>query len=234
MVPALLVGVLLAQGWQGPVILLPDPIAGEWYDEVPGELLGAGEWLGLFAGNAPGDSIPSGNQFRLSPAEVRFTPVPDAPIPTWRLQTAPQGARMLLYGVPALEPGPVVGVGGQRYLWRDRPEVEYHLGGRTWTVRLQGNPETCDAVVLVESGEVRQELLDARRPDPRASVAGLACDDPHFAIQWAGDLDGDGRLDLVTTLSRKYSYHPVQVWLSSRAEEGDLMIEVARYDRFAQ
>lgn len=233
MVRAVLVGVFLALGWQGPVILLPDQIAGEWYDEIPGELLGTQEWLGLFADSATGDTTASVNLFRFSPAEVRFTPVPDAPIPTWRLQTAPQGARMLLAGVPALEPGPVVRVGGERYLWRDRPEVEYLLGGRTWTIRLEGTPETCDAVIRIESGVVRQVLLDARQPDPRSGLAGMSCDEPHFEIHWAGDLDGDGHLDLVTTLIRKYSYHPVQLWLSSRAEPGNLVTEVARYDRFS-
>lgn len=233
MVLAVLAGVFLARGWQGPVILLPDQIAGEWYDEIPGEVLGVREWMGLFPGDSPGDTTASGSRFHLSPADVRFAPFAGAPTPTWRVQTAPQGARMLLAGVPALESGPVVRVGGERYLWRDRPEVEYLLGGRTWTIRLEGTPETCDAVIRIESGGVRQVLLDARQPDPRSGLAGMSCDEPHFEIHWAGDLDGDGHLDLVTTLSRKYSYHPVQVWLSSRAEAGDLMIEVARYDRFS-
>lgn len=40
------------------------------------------------------------------------------------------------------------------------------------------------------------------------------CDGPHFWLEWAGDLDGDGRLDLLVTFSDKYSAHPRQLLLS--------------------
>jgi hypothetical protein len=47
-------------------------------------------------------------------------------------------------------------------------------------------------------------------------------------------LDRDGRLDLLVTFSQKYSYHPRQLLLSSGARSGELLAEVARYDRIAE
>ena len=60
----------------------------------------------------------------------------------------------------------------------------------------------------------------------------VSCDEPHFTIHWAGDLDRDGRLDMLATFSSKYSYHPRQLFLSSAARSGELVAEVARYELF--
>ena len=48
------------------------------------------------------------------------------------------------------------------------------------------------------------------------SADGIA-DDPHYDVVWAGDLDADGKLDLVVNLHQKYSWHPYTLLLSSRA-----------------
>jgi hypothetical protein len=55
-------------------------------------------------------------------------------------------------------------------------------------------------------------------------------DEPHFDVPWAGDLDGDGKLDLVVNLSRKYSLHPYRLLLSSMAAVGELVGEAAAFE----
>jgi hypothetical protein len=58
------------------------------------------------------------------------------------------------------------------------------------------------------------------------SADGFA-DDPHYFVEWAGDLDRDGKLDLVVNLSRKYSLHPYRLLLSSKSKATQLVGEAA-------
>ena len=58
-------------------------------------------------------------------------------------------------------------------------------------------------------------------------------DDPHFTLHWAGDMDGDGRLDLIATLSHKYSVFPTRLLLSSLAPQKELLGVAATLERTA-
>ena len=55
-------------------------------------------------------------------------------------------------------------------------------------------------------------------------------DEPHFVVVWAGDLDRDGRLDLIVNLHRKYSWHPYRLLLSSRASASQLVGQAAVFE----
>ena len=74
--------------------------------------------------------------------------------------------------------------------------------------------------MVLSEGDRRQVLY---------STDGFA-DEPHFEIEWAGDLDGDGELDLVANLSRKYSWHPHCLLLSSMASEHELVGQAACFE----
>ena len=84
-------------------------------------------------------------------------------------------------------------------------------------------------MVTLSGDAVTQRVFDIGGPSARFS-----CDEPHFRIHWAGDLDRDGRLDMLVTFSEKYSYYPRQLLLSSAARLPNLVGEVARYERFSQ
>jgi len=91
------------------------------------------------------------------------------------------------------------------------------IGKAHYVVRLQATDQhLTDAKVVLSNGRQTQVLYDA--------AEGFT-DEPHFNIEWAGDLDRDGRLDLVVNLSRKYSLHPHRLLLSSRARAGQLVGE---------
>lgn len=88
-------------------------------------------------------------------------------------------------------------------------------------MRLQSAREDrTDAGVILSDGRDTQVLY---------SADGFV-DEPHYFIEWAGDLDRDGRLDLVVNLSRKYSWHPYRLLLSSAAGPGQLVADVALFE----
>ena len=95
------------------------------------------------------------------------------------------------------------------------------LGARRYEVQLRSTrADRTDATVILSDGRQTQVLY---------SVDGFV-DDPHFEIEWAGDLDRDGRLDLVVNLSRKYSVYPHRLLLSSRAVKNQLVGEAAVFE----
>ena len=118
--------------------------------------------------------------------------------------------------MPALRPGRIHNAGIANHSLGYRGPLKIALGKAHYTLRLQATDEHfIDAKVILTDGRQTQVLY---------STDGFV-DDPHFDIEWAGDLDRDGRLDLVVNLSRKYSIHPHRLLLSSRAKRGQLVGE---------
>lgn len=227
---AVMVGLVQAE----PIILSSDDIGDNYHDAAPAELLGRKMWLGLFIT----DTASQGKrpESHLKVARVRVVPRSESGRTMYRIVTTPPNASLLFSAVPGISVGPVVTLGRFIDLGEQRREAEFRLGNRLYAIRLASTePDLCDAVITLASDGRTQKLFDATEPgttrDP-ASV--LACDDPHFRIHWAGDLDRDGRLDLLVTFSHKYSYFPNQLLLSSAAGPQDLVAEVGRYERFSQ
>jgi hypothetical protein len=95
------------------------------------------------------------------------------------------------------------------------------LGGREYRLRLESAVASLsDAKVILTEGDRTQVVY---------SADGFA-DDPHFDLHWAGDLDGDGKLDLVVDLSRKYSVLTYRLLLSTRARPGQLVGDAALFE----
>ncbi len=55
------------------------------------------------------------------------------------------------------------------------------------------------------------------------------CDDCSWQIKWAGDLDNDGKLDFYLQLNDHYNVASMKLFLSSEAENGKLIKEVAEF-----
>ena len=228
-VAVMLIGLLQA----GPVILSGDDIGDNYYDAPPTVILERTTWLGLFIEEGKPDR--KTRKSHLAVTRVSFA-LQKEPGPTsYRLVTTPRGAELLLSGVPRLSAGAVITVNQDLDLGGQKREAELWLGRRQYRIRLDSKePNYCDAVITLTHDGRRQKLFDAAGPGTTNDPAlVLSCDVPHFTVHWAGDLDRDGQLDMLVTFSHKYSYHPRQLFLSSGARSGELVAEVARYDRFA-
>lgn len=123
--------------------------------------------------------------------------------------------------MPTVRAGPMESAPVVNHELHFRGPVEIALGKRRYTVRLDRSREDLtDARVVLTEGTVSQVLY---------STDGFV-DDPHFYVEWAGDLDRDGRLDLVVNLSRKYSIHPHRLLLSTKANRSELVGEAAVFE----
>lgn len=95
------------------------------------------------------------------------------------------------------------------------------LGKLRYQLRLEAKDRSlADAKVILSHGSRTQVLYAAE---------GFV-DEPHFQIVWAGDLDRDGKLDLIVNLHRKYSWHPYRLLLSTRAAGKDLVGDAALFE----
>jgi len=103
----------------------------------------------------------------------------------------------------------------------DRGPLDISLGTLQYQLRVESNDSSlADAKVVLDHAGRTQVLY---------SADGYA-DDPHFQIVWAGDLDRDGKLDLVVNLHRKYSWHPYRLLLSTKASATHLVGEAAVFE----
>jgi hypothetical protein len=55
--------------------------------------------------------------------------------------------------------------------------------------------------------------------------------DAMFSLRWAGDLDGDGKLDLLIDGSDHYAGSKIVLFLSSYSDGGELFKKVAEFSR---
>ena len=175
-----------------------------WRASEAGKWRGTG-WLGW-----------SGDADRLRPVRVRVTPRPKVnpnDEDEVHVTTAPL-VEFAVRCVAGLTEGRIVNVQRFPYELAHHEPLQIALGARKYEIRLDARETTlADARVVLTEGRRTQVLYDAE---------GFV-DEPHFEIVWAGDLDRDGKLDLVVNLDRKYSWYPIKLLLSSRATGKNLV-----------
>lgn len=159
---------------------------------------------------------------RLVPAELIVRPLPDKDgIYEEERVTVEWRPEMLSFAVrcmPAVRAGRMESARIVNHELQSSGSLGISLGKRRYIVRLERlRQNTADARVVLSDGTVTQVLY---------STDGFV-DEPHFYVEWAGDLDRDGRLDLVVNLSRKYSVHPHRLLLSTKANKSELVGEAA-------
>lgn len=97
--------------------------------------------------------------------------------------------------------------------------VPLAVRGHEYRLRVVNQkPEATQAIgagsaLLLNEGDVSQSLYSL--PD--------FGDEPAWRLLWAGDLDGDGKLDLYLDLSNHYNVSNRMLFLSSRAKPGELL-----------
>jgi hypothetical protein len=123
--------------------------------------------------------------------------------------------------VPQLNAGPIASAGIANWSLQSDGPLRIALGSRDYDVSMQSaRSDLTDAQIVLRAGGQRQVLY---------SADGFV-DEPHFHVVWAGDLDRDGKLDLIVNLHRKYSWHPYRLLLSSAAAAGQLVGDAVLFE----
>lgn len=123
--------------------------------------------------------------------------------------------------IPGVGAGPISSAGIANWSVQSEGPLHVTLGPRRYEVSMQSvRDDLTDAQIVLAEGGRRQVLY---------SADGFV-DEPHFEVEWAGDLDRDGRLDLTVNLHRKYSWHPYRLLLSSMAAAGQLVGDAALFE----
>jgi hypothetical protein len=120
---------------------------------------------------------------------------------------------LLVRNVPGLKPGPVRTL----FLGRAalRPENTLWIGsGEQAAVWLA--KETGTYSIVLSKGAIGDKAPQVLRADAYDS------DEPP-KLHWAGDLDRDGKLDLVIDITNHYNLSRMALFLSSLAKEGELV-----------
>jgi hypothetical protein len=152
---------------------------------------------------------------------VRFLRVPNE-AEMWRVDAGLADPILLVRGVAGLKPGPIVCA---PITGPEDPRPGDHL-----TIDLRGHRYR---IAFEKHGAgVRIRLSDATRSQLLWSQHGEG-NDPHYWVTWAGDIDGDGQLDLLVDFSEHYAGFPDVLLLSSCAKPGQLVGEAARFNHAA-
>lgn len=102
--------------------------------------------------------------------------------------------------------------------------VDLSMGGKKYHLKVvSADPTPANILMpnskLVFSSEgMSQIIFSVEEPD-----------DGSWSLLWAGDLDGDGKLDLYMDLHNKYNSSQRRLFLSSHASRGNLVKEVAEF-----
>lgn len=94
--------------------------------------------------------------------------------------------------------------------------AEYKLNNKKYTLRVEGG--TNSSTLILESENNKQILY---------FVDGMG--DATWNLLWVGDLDKDGKLDLYADMPVFYNFSQKRLFLSSQAEDGKLVKQVALF-----
>lgn len=106
----------------------------------------------------------------------------------------------------------------------NRSEVFITLNNKKCTVKstgenpVEGQPPKTFKIELTCASRT-QVLWDITKPEKDE----LTFDEPMFRVVWAGDMDGDDKIDLEVDLSPKYSCSKVATFLSTKADKTQIV-----------
>jgi hypothetical protein len=141
------------------------------------------------------------------------------------LDTCPFPSLFLIYGVPELTPGSINTVfNGRTYLEPFQSMILELAPGQESTYSLSASgtnkgEETRDYQIRLSCNQKSQLILN------RASLS------EHIYILWAGDLDRDGRLDLLLDVHDHYNVSEPTLFLSSKAKKDEMVKRFISYRR---
>lgn len=231
--------ILILMATIAPLSIAEEPVqilrTGLWHgDEVTAE--SGPDWWGIF---------PEGDGFTLQSAPVTITFAHDEVFgevdqATGKLVKVPQEAEpvLLVRGIKALKEGRLAPLYHQ-------PQNKYLFPSETlWLHIKDGESKSGLSVVALgtteENGNTPEpfvnnyklKLYSGSRPVTKSQVlyeAERVYEDARPTIVWAGDIDRDGKVDLLLNLSDHYNVSHLALFLTSAAKEGELVGKVAEW-----
>lgn len=102
--------------------------------------------------------------------------------------------------------------------------VDLSLNGKSYQLKVVSDNPTPDRNLLPNS-----KLIFSTGAKSQVVFSVKVPNDGGWSLLWAGDLDGDGRLDLYMDLHNNYNSSQSRLFLSSQAARGNLVKEVAEF-----
>lgn len=225
----LLIG-LLSAGLGSPALLLPGTFHGDEVEALSGE-----PWWALEV---------SGREATLVPARLRIEQVRDEVLDAPGQESGKQvsstvGDALVLLRGEGLRGGTVTMAKGDPTTDQPQPRHDLRLGATTYRIRTRCTPSgkvqeqeqarfACE--IRLEAGERHQVLVRMGGYSGTPDGTALLGDDANPHLIFAGDLDRDGRLDLVFDVTDHYNVSRPTLFLSSQAGDGELVHQVAQFE----
>lgn len=180
------------------------------------------EWLGLFNSDGKYMLMPS-----VVSVEKAFDPIVDS-------KGQATGAKITVRGMS----DPLFLVKGSGFDVA-RPAITVE--------RSVGSLNSAEGISFVLAGSLYRLFIESKNAGPSGFVTGNSklyfsvggvrqvlyevdeCDSCQWRLNWAGDLDSDGKPDLYLLVTPHYNVAIQKLFLSSRAENGKLVKEVAEF-----
>jgi hypothetical protein len=180
-------------------------------------------WLGLFQ---------TSSGFALLPATLKVELVRDEIVDenpnakTGKKVTTNRASQpvFLIKGADFLRRGAVNAVFTDSKKLGNGESVELNMGGRSYQLKVVSDNPTPDTNVLSNS-----KLIFSTGAESQVIFSVEELNDGGWSLLWAGDLDGDGQLDLFMDLHNHYNASERRLFLSSQASGGNLVKEVAQF-----
>ena len=134
----------------------------------------------------------------------------------------------LVKGATELKEGPVITVADDERTLEKVSPLSLTVADHSYTLKVVGDKSTekCSDQTLPENAKL--VLVSGDSSQVLYSLAECG-DDAGWRLLWAGDLDGDGKLDLYINVTQHYNVSEKRLFLSSRAAQGQLVKEVAEF-----
>lgn len=182
-------------------------------------------WMGLFPTKS--------GQFELRPTKVKVAIVRDeitddpAGPKTGKKVTAADKVEplFLVNGVPALKSGRV---STSKTYQKERPDIGFktklNVGAKESTLAVSGKKKDSEwrsqYKIVLETEGVKQTVYERKE----------VSDSSFPSLLWAGDLDGDGKLDLIMDTTNNYNVRDVTLFLSTKAKPGKLVEKIVSHE----
>jgi hypothetical protein len=216
-----------------PIAAAPKPLLGVRLLETGGfhgaevKARSGEKWWGLYVTDSGSELLESSIKIKLVSDPI----VDDELSATGKEVSVDQPIKplFLVKNMLGLKPGPVTTIFHiaplEFYSLTEHPVTSLKLGVQTYQLKLVGRPPELDSILprdpklLLTDGVTTQVLY------------GLEGEmgDADWSLHWAGDLDGDGKLDLYAALNPHYNVSARKLFLSSQAKPGQLVREVAEF-----